>query len=123
MSRHKTLAAAVTAMTVALLFGLNAGVASAASTPTSQRTNTSVNSAHNSVATAKPHFFIGFCITVWSGTVAVSNCQNGIGFYNQYIHCAGIARPVLGLVTTAPSIYIGSCPAGHNVVDAGVDFL
>jgi hypothetical protein len=122
MSRHKILAAVVTAMTAALV-GLNAGVASAASTPTSLRINTSVSSAHNSVATVKPQFFIGFCLTTWSGTVAVSNCQGGIGLYNQFIHCAGIARPVLGPVTDAPSIYFGVCPAGHNVVDAGVDFL
>ena len=124
MSKHKLLTAVVTAMT-ALLVGLNAGAASAASVPTtSHRTDTAVSSLYNGAATVKPDF-TGFCLTIWStsNTYAITNCQTAVGFYNQFIHCAGITRPVLGPVMFAPSVYIGSCPAGHDVIDAGADQL
>ncbi|HKT00316.1 MAG TPA: hypothetical protein VJT31_12355 [Rugosimonospora sp.] len=62
------------------------------------------------------------CVTTWSGTSATSNCL-GFGFWNQVIHCQGIARPVLGPVINGTGGYTGHCPAGHPVNDAGVDFL
>jgi hypothetical protein len=123
MSRNKILAA-VGMATAALLLGLNAGTASAASAPTTPVMHKSVTSARNSTTPTKPAF-VGFCVTVWStsGTSAITNCTTGVGLYNQFIHCAGIAKPVLGPVLFAPSVYIGSCPAGHNVINAGADLL
>lgn len=34
-----------------------------------------------------------------------------------------VVTAMTALLVGAPSVYIGSCPAGHDVIDAGADQL
>jgi len=110
-------------LAVAVTLGAVSVQAAQAATTSNQATINATTTTHSAIAVA-PNF-VGFCVTTWSSTNtwATTNCVFGAGLYNQYINCAGIARPVLGPVIVAPSIYLGSCPAGHFVTSAGADLL
>lgn len=101
---------------------LSAAPASAATrAPASVAPSLHGPSQRQSVATPN---FTGVCVTTWQGYLAYSSCA-GIGFWNQYIYCAGLSKPVLGPVLLAPfqNDWFGYCPNGGNVIRAGVDFL
>jgi hypothetical protein len=70
-----------------------------------------------------PAFFVGFCITAWSGRYVTTSC-NGVGAWRQYAYCSGS-----GFRWTSPwlpdppvDFWIAACPAGSHVTSAGVAF-